>query len=506
MLNKKTIGAFVAAATLLSGFAFASLPPVALASTPSASNVEQADDHNSGFSLAKMYGTTDGVGLLYSIKNVNHLNDLFLYRQMLKDSEAARMQSSTGKLDAASEKLLESVRVELDRSWYFFLHTAGGDDQHIQDFQNAWSAVNSASTPQELKNAYSNVLSVAEKWYSREHDSSGRLCANLSNPRMHDCSEEYEADVRSADLAVANLKKANSSSYEDPCVPTLSKNIYSDYAQVPDRSKGMINFVRVKYAGFATYDEYVASFNCSGNSSAIGSEHHNANPSDDHGLHSNPAGDGSDSNETPTSEPESESASATVTDDDKKPEQNTEQNPATDVKPGNDKNVNAPVKVPAAPKTVNELKQEVKGKIIVGNNNVAKAGAPNRVTVHSDNAKFNKELKEKGSVKSHAFIYSTPKLLRGVDGSDYVTVKLGADGVPYFDAQFPAGYSGKHTVVLVDEQGNQLAWTDITVVNNTAGQGDGRDVLPVTGVAGVLVAFAALMFAASGAVLRKVRS
>lgn len=162
--------------------------------------------------------------------------------------------------------------------------------------------------------------------------------------------------------------------------------------------------------------------------------------------------------------------------------------------------------VPAAPKSVNELKQEVKGKITVGNNNVAKAGASNKVTLHVDDAKFNEELKNKGSVRAYAFIYSTPKLLRGVDGSDYVTVKLGADGVPYFDAQFPADYSGKHTVVLVDEQGNQLAWTDITVVNNTSGQGDGKGVLPVTGVAGVLVAFAALMLAASGAVLRKVRS
>ncbi len=199
--------------------------------------------------------------------------------------------------------------------------------------------------------------------------------------------------------------------------------------------------------------------------------------------------------------------------DNKKPEQNSTpadnkgagQKPAPAVKHGDDSKKDSP-KVPAAPKTVNDLNPEVKGGITVGNNNVAKAGAPNKVTVHSDNAKFNKELKEKGSAKAYAFMYSTPKLLRSVDGSDYVTVKLGADGVPYFDAQFPAGYSGKHTVVLVDEQGNQLAWTNITVVNNATGQGNGKGVLPVTGAAGVLVAFAALMFAASGAVLRKVRS
>ena len=162
--------------------------------------------------------------------------------------------------------------------------------------------------------------------------------------------------------------------------------------------------------------------------------------------------------------------------------------------------------VPSAPASVNQLKPELKGTLKVGSNNIAVAGSANKVFVNVNNKAFLDRLHSEGSVRAYAFMYSTPKLLRGVDGSDYVTVKLGADGVPYFDAQFPAGYSGKHTVVLVDEQGNQLAWTDITVVNNTAGQGDGRDVLPVTGVAGVLVAFAALMFAASGAVLRKVRS
>lgn len=162
--------------------------------------------------------------------------------------------------------------------------------------------------------------------------------------------------------------------------------------------------------------------------------------------------------------------------------------------------------VPAAPKSVNDLKPELKGMLTVGSNNVAVAGSANKVFVKVSNKAFLDRLHSEGSVKAYAFMYSTPKLLRSVDGSDFVTVKLGTDGVPYFDAQFPAGYSGKHTVVLVDEDGNQLAWTDITVANSTSGQGDGKGVLPVTGAAGVLVAFAALMFASSGAVLRKVRS
>lgn len=171
-----------------------------------------------------------------------------------------------------------------------------------------------------------------------------------------------------------------------------------------------------------------------------------------------------------------------------------------------EKTAQAKAVVPAAPKSVNDLKPELKGTLKVGSNNIAVAGSANKVSVNVNNKAFLDCLHRDGSVRAYAFIYSTPKLLRSVDGSDYVTVKLGADGVPYFDAQFPAGYSGKHTVVLVDEQGNQLAWTDITVANSTSGQGDGKGVLPVTGAAGVLVAFAALMFAASGAVLRKVRS
>ena len=166
--------------------------------------------------------------------------------------------------------------------------------------------------------------------------------------------------------------------------------------------------------------------------------------------------------------------------------------------------------VPAAPKSVEDLKPEVNGKITVGNNNVAKAGEPNRVTVHVDDARFNAELKEKGSVKAYAFIYSTPKLLRSVDGSDYVTVKLGSDGVASFDAKFPDGYSGKHTVVLVDEKGNQLAWTNITVVNNAVKTSvttaaSNVNALPATGSSVVLAVFAVVAFVAAGFTLRKVR-
>lgn len=170
-------------------------------------------------------------------------------------------------------------------------------------------------------------------------------------------------------------------------------------------------------------------------------------------------------------------------------------------------------KVPAAPKSVNDLKNEVKNKIVVGNNNIANAGVTNRVVVHVDNENFNNELKQKGYVRAYAFMYSTPKILRGADGSDYVTVKAGANGVISFDAKFPDGYSGKHTVVLVDQEGNQLAWTNITVKNNVNENTSNKNTakknrkhsLPITGVNVVLTLFVMLMFATAGGLLRKIR-
>lgn len=163
--------------------------------------------------------------------------------------------------------------------------------------------------------------------------------------------------------------------------------------------------------------------------------------------------------------------------------------------------------VPAAPASVDQLKPELKGTLTVGSNNIAVAGSANKVSVNVNNKAFLDRLHREGSAKAYAFIYSTPKLLRSVDGSDFVTVKLGADGVPYFDAQFPAGYSGKHTVVLVDEQGNQLAWTDITVANNAVKTNvttaaSNVNALPVTGSSVALAVFAVVAFVAAGFTLR----
>ncbi|MFU0559728.1 hypothetical protein ACMZ8S_03880 [Gardnerella pickettii] len=153
--------------------------------------------------------------------------------------------------------------------------------------------------------------------------------------------------------------------------------------------------------------------------------------------------------------------------------------------------------VPAAPASVADLLPALKGMITAGANNVVVAGVVNRVTLSISNQAFLDRLNRDGSAKAYAFIYSSPRLLKGADGANYVTVRL-VNGKPQFDAMFPAGYSGKHTVVLVDEQGNQLGWTNITVKSGVSG-------LPNSGVGVALTALAASVLAGAGAAFRKIR-
>ena len=151
--------------------------------------------------------------------------------------------------------------------------------------------------------------------------------------------------------------------------------------------------------------------------------------------------------------------------------------------------------VPAAPQTVQQLSPELKGTLSVGNNNVATAGVVNSVRIKVVNSEFTERLKRDGVVYAYAYIYSSPRLLKGADGSKFVAVRM-VNGNPQFDAQFPSGYSGKHTVLLVDEHGKQLAWTDITVVNNSNSIRDGFHLQTGSSVLTVFAVFIVLAFAA----------
>ena len=156
------------------------------------------------------------------------------------------------------------------------------------------------------------------------------------------------------------------------------------------------------------------------------------------------------------------------------------------------------VTVPVAPETVQQLNPELKGTLSIGNNNVATAGVVNTVSINVVNSEFIERLQRDGVVYAYAYIYSSPRLLKGADGSKFVTVRM-VNGKPQFDAQFPAGYSGKHTVVLVDEKGNQVAWTDITVTSNAVSQqlhslsATGSNIFVLTTVCSILIAAASVL-------------
>lgn len=197
----------------------------------------------------------------------------------------------------------------------------------------------------------------------------------------------------------------------------------------------------------------------------------------DHTTPSNPSTPSTPSDDTPSSTPSVTTPSAST------PAGASQSAPAAGV--------------PAAPASVADLLPALKGMITAGANNVVVAGAVNRVTLSISNQAFLDRLNRDGSAKAYAFIYSSPRLLKGADGANYVTVRL-VNGKPQFDAMFPAGYSGKHTVVLVDEQGNQLGWTNITVKSGVSG-------LPNSGVGVALTALAASVLAGAGAAFRKIR-
>ncbi|RIY21425.1 serine protease, partial [Bifidobacteriaceae bacterium VN002] len=127
--------------------------------------------------------------------------------------------------------------------------------------------------------------------------------------------------------------------------------------------------------------------------------------------------------------------------------------------------VNTPV--PAAPKSVVELTKALKSNLLVGKyeNNVARAGVENPMKLRlRQNSDIIEQLKKNKVVYAYAYIYSLPVLLHGKDGASYVKVVLDDKGQPHFDAEIPEGYSGKHTIVLIDNRGLQIAWTNVWVI------------------------------------------
>lgn len=133
----------------------------------------------------------------------------------------------------------------------------------------------------------------------------------------------------------------------------------------------------------------------------------------------------------------------------------------------NQKQAPESTEVPEAPKSIADLLPELTNTLTVGNNNIAYAGKNNQITVSlNTTAEFMRKLQLNKAVKAYAYIYSSPKLLYSVNGTKHVTVRINKQGKAIFDAIIPQEYSGNHTIVLIDENGKQVAWTNVLVKKN----------------------------------------
>ena len=439
MLKKKAIGAFVAAATLLSGFAFASLAPVAFAT-----DGNSGSDIENNCEVREKYDEEFRVGLYNRTLYCKDSSSSEYHEASL--AERKEWIISVAKRLNVPGKFIDGAQYWCDNN--FCPLGSFVDYDHVDKYVR-----------EKLENSDVFCYYAVRGGFLHSMDETGkrRDVATSGGPEYCD-----KNGCKDASISTNEYKVCKAHGYFNDGEDHKSG---SDQTPAPETNP---------------------------------TKNQNSKPDG-----SSPAKSGSTVGTAPKSgstvgtAPKLSEGSVTSSSSDSTPSSNSE---------ANDK-VNAPASVPTAPKSVNDLKPEVEGKITVGNNNVAQAGAANKVTLHVDDANFNAELKENGSAKAYAFIYSTPKLLHGVSGSDYVTVKLGADGVPYFDAQFPAGYSGKHTVVLIDKDGNQLAWTNITVVNNAvkAVLEVAANNLPGTGAGVGITAIVMAVLAGVGVTLRKVR-
>lgn len=153
----------------------------------------------------------------------------------------------------------------------------------------------------------------------------------------------------------------------------------------------------------------------------------------------------------------------------------------------------ASIPAPRSPESTAKLDQSLKGILVAGEhmNDVVRAGKSNPVKLYfsgidhakgdaksgskshktkvsSTTSKFIKELQENKVSYAYAYMYSSPVLLHGEDGSKYVKVTLDKNGQPQFNIVIPAGYFGKHTIVLLNDKGEQVAWANVWVIPENA--------------------------------------
>ena len=159
MKNKTLVAKKIA--LVVAGLSMAA--PCFIVGAPAFADSYASVQRSTSVNLAKLYGTTDGVGLIYKNGNVdkNPMGEeefaFQLYYDMLMASNNTRMASKTGKLDAASEKLLNSIKEEIRKCDYRYrlIGTFSNDDWYL--LEKNWKHIDAAKSPEELKKAYKNL-------------------------------------------------------------------------------------------------------------------------------------------------------------------------------------------------------------------------------------------------------------------------------------------------------------------------------------------------------------
>lgn len=121
-------------------------------------------------------------------------------------------------------------------------------------------------------------------------------------------------------------------------------------------------------------------------------------------------------------------------------------------------------KTPSAPISSADLNRELANTLKAGENNIVYAGKNNEITLYlNTTSEFMQKLKREKVLKAYAYIYSDPRLLYSPTGTEYVTVYYHENSKPTFKAAIPEEYVGNHTIVLIDENGKQVAWNNVLV-------------------------------------------
>ena len=159
MKNKTLVAKKIA--LVVAGLSMAA--PCFIAGAPAFADSYASVQRSTNVNLAKLYGTTDGVGLIYKNGNVdkNPMGEegfaFQLYYDMLMASNNTRMASKTGKLDAASEKLLNSIKEEIRKCDYRYRLIGNFSNYDWYLLEKNWKHIDAAKSPEELKKAYKNL-------------------------------------------------------------------------------------------------------------------------------------------------------------------------------------------------------------------------------------------------------------------------------------------------------------------------------------------------------------